>query len=188
MKNIAIFGSSRSGKSTLSKMINKKYPNYHIIAGDDIRWAFQNVLPQNNINEYNGIGMVEDFPKFLSTLFYKSIGRNIGEINYIVETCDINPTKAKELFNHDDTILIFMGTPKLSVEDHFNEIRKYQTEKDWTYYRNDEKLLDHCKHWIEISKEYEKECKNLSIWFVDTSYNRDKVLTETLEKIDKLIK
>ena len=48
MKNIAIFGSSRSGKSTLSKMLSKKYSNYHIIIGDDIRWAFQETLPNNN--------------------------------------------------------------------------------------------------------------------------------------------
>ena len=30
IKNIAIFGSSCSGKSTLAKMISKKYPNYYI--------------------------------------------------------------------------------------------------------------------------------------------------------------
>ena len=66
VKNIAIFGSSRSGKSTLAKMISKKHPNYHIIIGDDIRWAFQEVLPKNNINSKGGIGMLEDFPNFLS--------------------------------------------------------------------------------------------------------------------------
>ncbi len=70
VKNIAIFGSSRSGKSTLAKMISKKHPNYHIIIGDDIRWAFQEVLP-NNINSKDGIGMLEDFPNFLSCLFHK---------------------------------------------------------------------------------------------------------------------
>ena len=55
MKNIAIFGSSRSGKSTLAKMISKKYSNYHIIIGDDIRWAFQEVLSNNNINSKGGM-------------------------------------------------------------------------------------------------------------------------------------
>ncbi len=54
MKNIAIFGSSRSGKSTLAKMISKKYSNYHILIGDDIRRVFQEVLPNNNINSKGG--------------------------------------------------------------------------------------------------------------------------------------
>ena len=101
MKNIAIFGSSRAGKSTLSKMISKKYHNYHIIIGDDIRGAFQEILPNNNIN--------------------------------------------------------------------------------------DEHILEHSKYWITKSKEYEKECKKLNIWYVDTSFNRKEVLENTLHMLEKII-
>lgn len=187
MKNIAIFGSSRSGKSTLSKMISKKYPNYHILIGDDIRWAFQKILPNNNINSTGGIGMVEDFPNFLSCLFYKSIKRNKGIFNYIVETCDVTPQKAYELFNKDDTILLFLGTPNQTVEQHFEEIRKYETQRDWTYNQSDEHMLEHSKHWIAKSKEYEKECKKLNIWYVDTSFNRTKILENTLYMLEQKI-
>lgn len=187
MKNIAIFGSSRSGKSTLSKMISKKLPNYHIIVGDDIRWAFQETLPENHINSKCGKGMVNDFPKFLASYFYKSSKRNEGEFSYIVETCDITPCKAKEFFNSENTILIFLGTPKQSEKEHFEEIRKYQTEKDWTFDKNDEEIAEHCKYWINGSKTFEKECKDLNIWFVDTSINHMEVLDETLSKIEKMI-
>lgn len=187
MKNIAIFGSSRSGKSTLSKMISKKYPNYHIIIGDDIRWAFQETLPNNNINSKGGTGMVEDFPNFLSCLFYKSIKRNKGIFNYIVETCDITPQKASKLFNKEDTVLLFLGTPNQTIKQHFEEIRKYETENDWTYNRNDEHILEHSKHWITKSKEYEKECKELNIWYVDTSFNRTEVLENTFHMLEKTI-
>lgn len=187
MKNIAIFGSSRSGKSTLAKMISKKYSNYHIIIGDDIRWAFQEVLPNNNINSKGGIGMLEDFPNFLSCLFYKSIKRNKGEINYIVETCDMTPKKAYESFNNKNTILLFLGTPRLNVQDYFRKIRQFETERDWTYDRSDEHMVNHCEYWINKSKEYEKECKKLNIWYVDTSLNREDVLKETLDKIEQII-
>lgn len=187
MKNIAIFGSSRSGKSTLSRMISKKFPNYHIISGDDIRNTFADVLPQNNINSKGGSGMVEDFPNFLSTLFYKSIKRNNEEFGYIVETCDITPNKAKELFSKDNTILLFIGTPNQTVEDHFNEIKKYQTQKDWSYGRSDERIMEHCKYWIPKSKEYERECRKLNIWYVDTSFNRMEVLENTLNRLEKMI-
>lgn len=187
MKNIAIFGSSRSGKSTLSKMISQKYPNYHIIIGDDIRWAFQETLPNNNINSKGGIGMIEDFPNFLSCLFYKSIKRNKGIFNYIVETCDITPQKAVKLFNKDDTVLLFLGTPNQSIKQDFEEIRKYQTERDWTYNRNDEHILEHSKHWIAKSKEYEKQCKELDIWYVDTSFNRIEILENTFHMLEQKI-
>lgn len=186
MKNIAILGIPRSGKSTLAKMISKKYPNYHIVIGDDIRSAFQNVLPNNNINNKGGIGMIEDFPNFLSYLFYKNIKRNKGIFNYIVETCDITPQKAYELFNKDDTILLFLGTPNQTFKQHFEEIRKYETKIDWTYNRSDEHMLEHSKLWVSKSKEYEKECKELDIWYVDTSFNREEVLNNTLKKIEKI--
>ena len=52
MKNIAIFGASRAGKTTLAREINKVYTNYHIINGDSIRKTFQKELPQNEINKY----------------------------------------------------------------------------------------------------------------------------------------
>lgn len=187
MKNIAIFGSSRSGKSTLSRMISKKFPNYHIIVGDDIRGAFQEVLPGNNINSKFGSGMKEDFPNFLASYFYKSIKRHEGEFNYIVETCDMSPQKAKELFDKDNTILLFIGTPNQTIEEHFNEIRKYQTPKDWTYDRSDENILKHSNYWIPKAQEHQKECNELDIWYVDTSSNREQVLNKTLSLIEKII-
>lgn len=187
MKNIAIFGSARSGKSTLSIMISKRFPSYHIICGDDIRDSFKEVLPNNNINSKGGAGMIEDFPKFLSCLFYKNIERNKGNFNYIVETPDIPPIKAKELFDKDDTIILFLGTPRQTIEEHFCEIRKYENERDFTYGRSDEEILYHCKYWIPKSKEHQEECERLNIWYVDTSFDREKVLNDTIKIIEKKI-
>lgn len=96
--------------------------------------------------------------------------------------------KAKKLFNRGNTISLFLGTPNQTIEQHFEEIKKYQTEKDWTYGRSDEEIIEHSKHWILKSKEYEKECKQLDIWYVDTSFNRNEILNDTLIKIEKMIK
>ena len=183
MKNIAIFGTSRSGKSTLSRMISKKYPTYHIMGGDEIRSAFSDVLPGNNINSTGGVGMAEDFPRFVSSLFYKNIKRNKSHFNYIVETCDMTPQKAKELFSKEDTIIMFVGTPKQTVEFHFEQIRKHETLDDWTYKLTNDQILEHATHWLQKGVEFEKECKELGIWFVDTSFDRERVLRGVLEEI-----
>ncbi|MCI9177404.1 MAG: ATP-binding protein [Clostridia bacterium] len=190
MKNIAIFGASRSGKSTLSRMIAKKYPQYQIFVGDDIRGAFQHILPQNKINSRGGSGMQGDFQKFLAYLFYKSIKsikRNKGDFNYIVETCDMEPEQAKELFNEKNTIVLFLGFPKQTVEQHIEQIKEYQTPKDWTYTRTEKCILEHAKDWTKKSKEFEEKCKELDIWFVDTSKDREKVLKDTIQTIENLI-
>lgn len=188
MKNICIFGASRSGKSTLSRMIAKKYSNYHIMNGDAIRGAFSYALPNNDINSHGGIGMKDDFPNFLSCLFYKHIKHNLGDFNYILETCDIEPEKAKNLFNREDTFIVFLGFPKQSVEDHINQIKKYEKETDWTYNRTDKEILQHSITWTKKSKEFEKKCKKLDILFIDTSTNREDILNKLLQDLDKFIK
>lgn len=86
MKNLVIFGASRAGKSTLAREINKLYPNYHIIRGDCIRNAFQETLPKNEINKYNGKGMREDFARFSAELF-KDHTEHDEYYNYIFDSC-----------------------------------------------------------------------------------------------------
>ncbi len=186
--NIAIFGSARSGKSTLAKMISLKYPHYHIIIGDDVRGAFQDTLPQNDINSHGGRGMIDDFPRFLSAYFYRSVRRNRGIFNYVVETCDMHPEKAKQYFSREDTIIIYLATPSLSASDHFKKIRKYETEKDWTYGLSDEEIMEDCQYWVNQSKMFEQECQKLGIMFVDTSKNRKLVLEQTIEELEKIVK
>lgn len=187
MKNIAIFGSSRSGKSTLAKMICKEYQNYHIIIGDAIRKAFSEILPQNHINNKNGSGMQEDFPKFLSYLFHRNISQCHNDFNYIIDTCDVSPEKAKELFDREDTIVIFLGFPKQTEEEHLSQIKKYENPYDWTYYKTENYMKKHAKRWTTNSKENEKKCKELDIWFIDTSFNRETVLKDAMKKLETLI-
>lgn len=187
MKNIAIFGASRAGKSTLADRICEKFPHYHIIIGDAIRGAFSEVLPQNNINSKGGSGMIEDFPQFLAFVFHRSIKKSGESFNYILDTCDISPEKAKELFDREDTQIIFLGFPKQTEEDHLNLIKQYETKKDWTYGRTEEYMKEHAKRWTENSRYFEQKCKELGIWFVDTSWNREKVLDETMKKLEKAL-
>ena len=66
--------------------------------------------------------------------------------------------------------IYYLGYPNIDPREKFNIIRKYDTEKDWSYSRTDEELLDICKKLVLMSKEIEEECNNLDIKFIDTSY------------------
>lgn len=183
MKNIVILGASRSGKSTLAKMICKKYSNYNVIIGDAIRKAFSEILSQNNINSNNGIGMSDDFPNFLAYMFYRSIKKSNGDFNFILDTCDITPKKAKELFNSDDTLIIFIGFPKQTEEEHLLLIKKYENKFDWTYKKTDKYMKNHAKRWTSNSILFEKECNELNLFFIDTSHNRENILKDAIKKL-----
>lgn len=50
MKNIIIFGTSRSGKTQLAKLLSTKL-NYSIVMVDSLVSAFQNSMPELEINQ-----------------------------------------------------------------------------------------------------------------------------------------
>ncbi len=187
MKNIAIFGASRAGKTTLARSINKIYPNYHIINGDSIRKAFQRELPQNNINQYNGIGMKEDFSRFSAALFKDEIERNKGYYNYIFDSCDISVENALNFFKEDSTIILFLGYPELTEQEALRNYRKYEKKEEWTSERTDEELIEHAKIWINNSKIFKNDCITNKVRYIDTSYNRDEILKNELGTIIKEI-
>lgn len=188
MKNIAIFGASRAGKTTLAREINKIYPNYHIINGDSIRKAFQEELPQNDINKYNGKGMKEDFAKFSAAFFKDEIERNKNCYNYIFDSCDISVENALKFFKEDNIIILFLGYTELTEQQSLNNYRMYEKQDDWTYKRTDEELLEHARVWIENSRNFKKECIEKNIEYVDTSFNRESVLEHLREKLLEQIK
>lgn len=187
MKNIAIFGASRAGKTTLTRMINERYSNYHIISGDSIRHAFQYELPQNETNKFGGKGMVEDYARFSSSFFKNQIKRNKGYFNYIFDSCDISVQNALKYFNDDNIIIIFLGYSKITPEEALTNYRKYEKPMDFTCNRTDEELLKHAKHWIESSKIFKNDCQLNNVKYVDTSYNREEVLNELFDEIINLL-
>ena len=74
-----------------------------------------------------------------------------------------------------------------TLEQHFIEIRKYEEEKDWTYYKTEEYMKKHSKFWTMKSREWKEKCEQLDIWYVDTSFDREDVLKDTMCKLEELI-
>ncbi len=185
MKNIIILGIPRAGKTTLSKMIAKKYDNYIPIDTDSIRDAFQYALPKTEINKYKGNGMKDDFPKFIQQLLYWKSYNN-KEYRYIIDSTDINPSKAKELFDTNENLIIFLGYPNITSEEVLKNCRKYDKENSWSTQISDIELKeDYLDRFVSNSKQLEQECEIYGLKFYDTSKDREKVLEEIIEDIDK---
>lgn len=73
--------------------------------------------------------MQGDFQRFLQCLFYKNIKSNQGYFNYIVETCDMEPEQAKELFDREDTVILYVGVPRQDTKMHIDQLKKYKLKK-----------------------------------------------------------
>lgn len=183
MKNVVILGVARAGKTTLSRMIVNKYKNYQVINGDCVRTSFQNIFPQLEINRFGGKGMDKDFSLFCSELLSREIKQNKKYFNYIFESCDITPENATKYFNLDNTNIIFLGYPKLSVEEIIYNYKNYAEEDDYMLKKTEEEIRNRAELWLQKSKEYQKRCEQYNIKYIDVSYNRNDLFNEYINNL-----
>ena len=179
-QHIIIAGAARSGKTTLSLMLNNYgYTHYKM---DSIK---RGICESFNL-KYN------DW-KSVSPIMCKIINRiiidNRTDTNYLKEkylfdTPFLYP-KDIELIDTSNTKVIFMGYKDIDPLLEVKLIRENDEDNFWTKNVSDDELLKWAKDNIEFSKYLESECKRLNIPYFDTSYNRDNVLKEALEYIIK---
>ena len=72
-------------------------------------------------------------------------------------------------------------------EDLYNNMKKYDTEDDWTYWVKDEDLIGDAKYIIEKNKEFDEEFHKYNIKSYDTSTNRKKVLNQIIDDFKDMI-
>ena len=154
MKNIFIGGVSKSGKSTLSKRLKEN--NYNHIPLDYFASSFKRNFPETKIT--SNVLVTKESSENLS-LF---ISRVIEIINttselFIIDSAHILPEDIIRYLNADKWDIYYLGYPnttkeEMNKEDKLKEIRKYETEEDWTYKKSNAELLSIFDKLISLSK------------------------------------
>lgn len=183
MKNIIIIGRPRAGKSTLANMISDKY-HYQIIRTDTIRSTFRDVMPQLNIGPNTAIESKE-FQMFCKTFLERNIRQARNKYGYVMEGCETSVKDCKELYDNGNNLIYVLAQIDIEPEKMAKNMKRYDTERDWTYKMSDKECLEYCTRSIEKAKIIEQECKQYGLKFYDTSKDREKVLEEIMKDIDK---
>ncbi len=150
MKNIIVIGASRAGKSTFTKLLNKKISNLMIIRTDLLRLAFRDAISKDQNIKTSSLKTNKDYLNYVLS-YYKYA--NMYEKDYIkvVDTVDFEP-KDYKLF--DNSIFICLGYPNLSIEEVLNNWKKYDTKK-MSYWKKKKKK----QKLILIYKKYKKKSR-----------------------------
>ncbi len=185
--NIIIMGKSRCGKSTLANMICKTLVGYSKISLDYLVMSFKKVFGNLNLDYYSG--KENDFSSFIEEYFNNCIYKdnNVG-LYYVLEGADLPKESILRLNKLNNTKVIFLGKTKISPQEFFDEIRKYESTLatgGWTKRLDDNTLLSWCSDWIKKSKEYKQFCEQNNIEFIDTSINQNNVLQEFVNRVKK---
>ena len=187
-KNILVIGAARCGKTTLAKKLNKEY-GYSVISIDDIVSGMQ-AYPKLNIH-HNGDTEIttKNLGPFLEKYFVElSEGSNFyGGIKFVIEGTHIDFEKLMPLLQSEKYKakyeIIGLTINEETSEDLYNNMKKYDTEDDWTYWVEDGKLKEDAKYIIDKNKIFDENFKKYKIKSYDTSYDREKVFNKIISDL-----
>lgn len=202
MKNIIIAGPSRAGKTTLAKKINEEL-HYFTISLDKLVAIFQGAYPQLDIKlNWNRSKTTDHLAPFLGHFLgaFSSEHGTAYEMNlrshavkgnrFVLEGGYFNFEKILPILKtygidelKDHFILIGLVQNNKTVDDFFNDFRKYDTEDDWTYGLADEDLKEVCQEAIPYSQSMTDHLMEYGFTIYDTSTERDKILDKIIEDI-----
>ena len=179
-------GPGRAGKTTLSKMIHEKY-GYSIISIDDIVTALAAMPGLNIAWDGDHFKIAEQMSGFLAKYLKElSEGTKFYDgCKTVVEGTDIDFEHLLPEIDTSKYVLIGLTFNSTSKEELFQNIRRYDTEDDWTYYVSDDQLAEFCEQFIERNRFFSEKFKEYHILTYDTSVNRKEVLAEILEILEE---
>ena len=202
MKNIIIAGPSRAGKSTLARKINEEL-DYFVISLDKLVATFQGSYPQLNIRlSWNRRKTTDNLAPFLGH-FLGSFSASHGmayELNlrahavkgnkFVLEGGYFNFEKISPILKmyeieelKDNFILIGLVQNKKTAEEFFNDLRKYDTEDDWTYSLNDDDLREVSQEALPFSRSMTNHLVKYGFTIYDTSSKREQIFNKIIEDI-----
>ena len=76
--------------------------------------------------------------------------------------------------------VFYFVTSDVTPEERFSIQKKYDTEKDYTFYKSDEELRKDAVYIVEQSKLMKEQCQSYGLPCYETARNRDKIIRQFL--------
>ena len=190
-KNILIIGAARTGKTTLARKIQKEF-GYNLVSLDDIICALEEYPECHIKHDGDENETAKNFSPFLKRYMIElSEGTNFyNGVKSVIEGTHIDFEELMPFLKdekvRDKYIVIGLTYNSIDEQTLYNEIKKNDTEDDWTYWCDDEELKGNVKYFIERNKYFNKKFKEYDIITFDTSINRKQVLADAVQSLKEL--
>ena len=203
MKNIPITGPSRSGKSTLAAKIHERFGSY-VISIDKLVAVFQNAYPDLDIRlNWDRDKTTENIAPFLGHylgIFSSADGCGLSgyshgavkDNNFVLEGAYYDFDKIEKIISEygiedpdESFIRIGLVQCKKDADAFFNDFRKYDTEKDWTYALSDAELRDVAEEAVSFNREMYEKLSAHGFRIFDTSEDREVVIARVIDEIKR---
>lgn len=187
-KHMIIAGVPRSGKSTLSQRISKDF-GYQHISMDSVIAGIEKTFPETGINSDAEQDLWENI-RYISpkmALFIRAMidSGEYNECDYgmVIDIFQLLPQHYMEYIDPSICDIYYLGTSEVTREERYRLLKRYDTPKDYTYYKSEEENQSDCADIVMISKKLKQLCRTYGLPYFDTSYNRERIFETILSGI-----
>ena len=185
--NIIIAGVPRAGKSTVSHLLSKKY-GYQHISMDSIIAGFEKCFPETGVNTYQGLSSLETL-RVISGKMAPFVRAMLDSSEYdefepgmVLDMYQLLPEDYDKHIRGANCEIAYFITSDVSPEERFLIQKKYDTEKDYSFYKSDEELREGAECIVEQSIIMRKQCEQLRLKYYETATEREKNIQRFLDE------
>ena len=187
--NIIISGVPRAGKSTISHILSKEYGFQHV-SMDSIIAGFEKCFPNTGVSTYQGLSSLDTLRVISSKMapFVRAM-LDSGEYDefapgMVLDMYQLLPEDYDKYIRGANCEIVYFITSDVTPEERFLIQKKYDTEKDYTFYKSDEELREGAEYIVEQSLLMKKQCEEYGLPYYETAREREQVFLRFLRDFD----
>ena len=184
--NIIIAGVPRAGKSTISHMLFEKY-GYQHISMDSIIAGFEKCFPETGVSTYQGLSSLETL-RVISSKMAPVVRAMLDSGEYdeftpgmVLDMYQLLPENYDRYIRGANCKIAYFITSDVTPEERFLIQKKYDTEKDYTFYKPDEELREGAEYIVEQSILMREQCEKLGLPYYETAREREQAFRRFLQ-------
>lgn len=187
-KHIIIAGVPRSGKSSLCQRISKEF-GYQHISMDSIIAGIEKTFPETRINSdadaanadlWENIQYISAKMALFIRVMIDSGEYDECDYGMVIDIFQLLPQHYVQYIDASVCDIYYLGTSEVTPEERYRILKKYDTPKDYTYYKSAEESRRDCADIVMVSNRLKQLCGTYGLPYFDTSYNRERIFETIL--------
>lgn len=190
--NIIIAGVPRAGKSTIAHRLAVRY-GYQHVSMDSIIAGFEKCFPETGVNTYAGLSSMDTLHMISGKMapfvraMLDSAEYDEFEPGMVLDMYQLLPEDYMRYIHGTNCVIYYFITSDVTPGERFEIQKRYDTEKDYTFYKSDEELRKGAVYIVEQSILMREQCLRCGLPYYETARDREQVFEAFCNRIGKRV-
>ena len=183
--NLIVAGVPRAGKSTVAHLLASRY-GYQHISMDSVIAGFEKCFPETGVSTYQGLSSMDTL-RVISGKMVPFVRAMLDSAEYdefepgmVLDMYQLLPEDYDRFIRGANCDIVYFITSDVTPEERFAIQKKYDTEKDYTFYKSDRELREGAEYIVEQSILMKAQCEEYGLPFYETAREREQAVRRFL--------